>query len=216
MVREMNRLGVIVDLAHASVDTMKDVLGAGYKDKDGDQWEGSAAPIMFSHSSAYSLCPHPRNVPDEVLDLVPQNGGVVMVNFNPGFVSCVEAPGREDGLPEDFQANATLAQVVRHVKYIGERIGWEHVGLGSDFDGIQEVPRGLEDVGKYPALVGELLRQGVRDEDVAKVVGRNVLRVWREVEKVAAEMQRAGEPVLEDDLPSVWAAGSGREKEKEL
>jgi membrane dipeptidase len=196
MVREMNRLGMIVDLAHTSVDTMRDVLG-GVPEK----WEGSRAPVMFSHSSVWAICPHPRNVPDEVLDLVRANGGVVMVNFAPDFVSCVEAPGRADGLPDFVPGNATLQQVVRHVRYIGERIGYGHVGLGSDFDGIESTPEGLEDVSKFPALVGELLRQGVSNEDVAKVVGGNILRGWREVEAVAEEMQRAGEPVLEEDPP---------------
>lgn len=213
LVREMNRLGMMVDLAHTSVDTMRDVLGMLRRDGGGggggdDGWEGSRAPVVFSHSSAYALCPHPRNVPDAVLDGLARNGGVVMVNFSPEFVSCVES-GREDGLPDFYPPNATLAQVVRHVMYIGERIGYDHVGLGSDFDGIQHTPRGLEDVSKFPELVAELLRQGVSDEDVAKVVGGNVLRVWKEVEAVAERMQEAGEPVLEDDLPRLFSAERG-------
>lgn len=209
LVREMNRLGMIVDLSHTSVDTMLDVLGAGKKEDEGAElWEGSRAPVIFSHSSAFGVCPHPRNVPDEVLDLVGRKGGLVMVNFNPEFVSCVAAPDREDGLPEFYPQNATLQQVVRHVLYIGERIGFDHVGLGSDFDGIEEVPEGLEDVSKFPDLVGELLRRGVSDEDVAKVVGENILRVWREVDTVAEDMQRAGEPVLEDELSSLFSTDS--------
>ena len=215
LVREMNRLGMIVDLAHTSVDTMVDVLGAGEREADGGTWEGSRAPVIFSHSSAYGVCPHPRNVPDEVLDLVGSKGGLVMVNFNPEFVSCVAAPDREDGLPEFYPKNATLHQVVRHVLYIGERIGFEHVGLGSDFDGIEEVPEGLEDVSKFPDLVGELLRQGVSDEDAANVVGGNILRVWREVEAVAEEMQKDGEPVLEDELARLFST-EARSSEKEL
>lgn len=203
----MNRLGLVVDLAHASPDTMRDVLA------DGDG--GSAAPVIFSHSSAYALCPHPRNVPDDVLDLVPRKRGLVMVNFNPDFISCVEAPGRDDGLPDFYPANATLAQVVRHILYIGRRIGFDHVGLGSDFDGIEHTPAGLEDVSKFPDLVAELLRQGVSDEDAAKVVGGNILRVWREVDAVAEELQKAGEPVLEDDLPDLFSAGS-HPRDKEL
>ncbi len=215
LVREMNRLGMIVDLAHTSVDTMVDVLGAGKREGEGGAWEGSRAPVIFSHSSAFGVCPHPRNVPDEVLDLVGGKGGLVMVNFNPEFVSCVAAPDREDGLPEFYPKNATLHQVVRHVLYIGERIGFEHVGLGSDFDGIEDVPEGLEDVSKFPDLVGELLRQGVSDEDAAKVVGGNILRVWREVEAVAEEMQKAGEPVLEDELARLFSMES-RSSEREL
>lgn len=188
---------MIIDLSHTSVDTMLDVLGG-----NPDKTNGSRAPVMFSHSSAFAVCPHPRNVPDRVLDLVRQNGGVVMVNFAPDFISCVE--GGEGELPVFDGENATIEQVVRHVKYIGERIGWEHVGFGSDFDGIESVPKGLEDVSKYPDLVGKLLEEGVRDEDVKKVVGGNVLRVWGEVERVAREMQEKGEPVMEDELHSLW------------
>ncbi|KAK0739536.1 renal dipeptidase family [Apiosordaria backusii] len=165
LIKEMNRIGMIIDLSHTSVDTMLDVLGGNLS-----KTKGSRAPVMFSHSSAYAVCPHPRNVPDQVLDLVKNNNGVVMVNFAPDFISCT--PGEDKGgLPVFDERNNTLEQVVRHVRYIGERIGWEHVGFGSDFDGIEGVPRGLEDVSKYPDLVGELLRHGVGDEDVKKVVG---------------------------------------------
>jgi membrane dipeptidase len=147
-----------------------------------------------------------------VLGLVKERRGLVMVNFNPEFVSCVEGTGG-DGLPEFYPGNATLAQVARHVVYIGEKIGWEHVGFGSDFDGIESTPEGLEDVSKFPALVGELLRRGVSDEDVAKVVGGNLFRVWGDVERVAAEMQKEGAPVLEDDLPGLFSAESWGERE---
>ncbi|KAK4193055.1 membrane dipeptidase-domain-containing protein [Podospora australis] len=204
LIQEMNRLGMIVDLSHTSVDTMLDVLGA-----NSEKWaEGSAAPVIFSHSSAYGVCPHPRNVPDHVLDAVKKNGGVVMVNFAPDFISCVEAPDRKDGLPEFYPQNSTLGQVVRHVRYVADRIGFEHVGFGSDFDGIETVPEGLEDVSKYPDLVAELLRQGVSDEDAAKVVGGNVLRVWREVEKVAAKLQKKGTPpgLFISAVPKEWQA----------
>ncbi|GAB1314263.1 Dipeptidase [Madurella fahalii] len=217
LVREMNRLGMMVDLAHTSVDTMLDVLGLGAGrdgDGDGDGWEGSLAPVIFSHSSVHTICPHPRNVPDRVLDGVKRNGGLVMVNFSPGFVSCVES-GRKNGLPDFYPPNSTLQQVVRHVMYIGKRIGFEHVGFGSDFDGIEDTPEGLEDVSKFPDLVAELLRQGVSDEDAAKVVGGNLLRVWKEVEAVAERMQKAGEPVLEDDLPELWS-DEGRVLDREL
>ncbi|KAK0664007.1 putative dipeptidase 1 precursor [Cercophora samala] len=202
LIREMNRLGMIIDLSHTSVNTMLDVLGG-----NPDKTDGSRAPVMFSHSSAYGVCPHPRNVPDQVLDLVKQNGGVVMVNFAPDFISCTASSagaGEGGGLPDFDEEHATIEQVVRHVRYIGERIGWEHVGFGSDFDGIESVPKGLEDVSKYPDLVGKLLEEGVRDEDVKKVVGGNVLRVWGEVERVAREMQGRGEPVMEDELKGLW------------
>ena len=102
------------------------------------------------------------------------------------------------------------AQVANHVTYIGDLIGYDHVGLGSDFDGIPAPPAGLEDVSKFPDLIGELLRRGVSDQDAAKVVGANILRVWKDAEKVAAEMQAAGEPVMEDDLPSMWLESFSR------
>lgn len=197
LVREMNRIGMVVDLSHVSVDTMLDVLG-GRPEK----WDGSVAPVMFSHSSAYALCPHPRNVPDDVLQLVKERNSIVMVNFSPGFISCVDnnAP---NGVPDPYPANNTLSHVADHITYIGDLIGYDHVGLGSDFDGIQSTPVGLDDVSKYPDLVAELLRRGVSDADAAKIVGRNILRVWADVENVAAKLRARGEPVLEDDLPTL-------------
>ncbi|KAI0977346.1 dipeptidase [Xylaria arbuscula] len=194
LVNEMNRIGMIVDLSHVSVDTMLDVLG-GREEK----WAGSKAPVMFSHSSAYALCPHPRNVPDDVLELVKKHNSVVMVNFSPDFVSCVDN-NNPNGVPDLYPANNTLSHVANHITYIGDKIGYDHVGLGSDFDGIQSTPEGLEDVSKYPDLFAELLRRGVSDDDAAKIAGGNILRVWADVEKVAAELQSRGEPVLEDDL----------------
>ncbi|KAF2178626.1 hypothetical protein K469DRAFT_598809 [Zopfia rhizophila CBS 207.26] len=199
LVKEMNRMGMLVDLAHVSKDTMRDVLVGNGK---GD-WNGSLAPPFFSHSSAYALCPHPRNVPDDILQLVKQRNSVVMVNFSPGFISCV--PGDSpSGLPDVYPPNATLAQVVRHIKHIGELIGYDHVGIGSDYDGIDSTPTGLEDVSKFPDLVAELLRQGVSDEDAGKVVGRNVLRVWKDVDKVASRLQTTMLP-LEDDIHNPWS-----------
>lgn len=195
LVHEMNRIGMIVDLSHTSVSTQLHVLGGG---KDG--WEGSKAPVIYSHSSAYSICPHPRNVHDHVLKLVKERNSIVMVNFSPDFVSCVEADN-ENGLPDFYPPNSTLAHVAKHIVYIGNLIGFDHVGLGSDFDGIPSTPEGLEDVSKYPDLVAELLRLGVSDEDAAKVVGGNLLRVWGDIDAVALELQARGYPTLEDDLP---------------
>lgn len=126
-----------------------------------------------------------------------------MVNFSPDFISCEADPKNPHGLPKYIEANATLHQVVKHVIYIGEKIGYDHVGLGSDFDGIPAGPKGLEDVSKYPDLVAELLRSGVSDGDVGKVVGGNVLRVWGEVDRVAGELQRKGVKPAEDELPGL-------------
>lgn len=192
VVYEMNRLGMIIDLAHVSEDTMRDVLGAGKED-----WAGSRAPVIFSHSSAQALCPHPRNVPDEILGLVQQRNSLVMVNFAPDFISCT-ASGRDDGLPDVDTAHATLARVADHIMYIGTVVGFDHVGLGSDFDGIPTVPKGLDDVSKFPDLIAELLRRGLSDEDAAKVAGGNLLRVWRDVDRVALEMQAEGALPAED------------------
>lgn len=127
---------------------------------------------------------------------------LVMVNFYPGFISCVESDNGS-GVPDYVPENGTIHQVVKHIMYIGNRIGYDHVGLGSDFDGIMDVPKGLEDVSKYPALIAELLRRGLSDEDAAKVVGGNLLRVWEEVDAVARRMQAEGELPLEDDLPDM-------------
>ena len=191
-IQEMNRLGMLVDLAHVSKDTMLDVLGGRPQ-----KWKGSAAPIMFSHSSAYALCPHPRNVPDDVLQLVKKTNSIVMVNFSPNFISCI-ASNSTTGLPDLYPPNSTLHQVVRHVMHIGELIGYDHVGLGSDFDGIFDTPEGLEDVSKFPDLVAEMLRLGISDDDATKVVGRNILRVWTEVDEVSSKMRIANTKPVED------------------
>ncbi|KAH8422369.1 putative dipeptidase [Aspergillus melleus] len=194
LIGEMNRLGMIVDLSHVSANTMRDVLGG----KDG--WSGSEAPVIFSHSSAYAVCPHPRNVPDDVLDLVKARDSIVMVNFSPDFISCT-ASKDPNGLPDFDPEHATLEHVVDHIVYIGNHIGFDYVGLGSDFDGIPTVPRGLEDVSKFPDLIAELLRRGVSDEYAAKVAGGNLLRVWKEVDRVAQKLQAKGVHPAEDDLP---------------
>ncbi|CEJ94526.1 hypothetical protein VHEMI10050 [[Torrubiella] hemipterigena] len=191
MIREMNRVGMIVDLAHVSEDTMRDVLCGN------EEWQGSMAPVIFSHSSAWSICPHPRNVKDHILQLVKKRNSVVMVTGLPDFISCVDA-GNENGMPDFYPANSTLRQIARHIVYIGDLIGYDHVGIGTDFDGFFGPAKGFEDVTKYPALVAEMLRLGVSRKDAAKVVGGNVVRVWKEVDAIARELQKAREPVLED------------------
>ncbi|KAK3044887.1 hypothetical protein LTS18_015136 [Coniosporium uncinatum] len=194
LIKEMNRMGMIVDLAHVSVDTMREVLSGN----DTKGFNGSVAPPIFSHSSVYSICPHPRNVPDDILKLVKERESLVMINFSPDFVSC-EPSDDGTGIPKFCEKNNTLAQVVRHIMYVGEMIGYDYVGIGTDYDGIENTPRGLEDVSKFPDLVAELLKQGVSDVDAGKIVGRNLLRVWREVDEVAARLQKTMHPV-EDDI----------------
>jgi membrane dipeptidase len=196
VVREMNRLGILVDLAHVNDATMSDALHT------------TRAPLLFSHSSARALTNHSRDVPDSILKLVRANGGVVMVNFNPGFVSeavrvyedsmvtrarRLRAAGADSGTVADSTKawaarapKATLAQVADHVEHVRDVAGIDAVGLGSDFDGITEVPVGLEDVSKFPDLIAELLRRGWSEQDVQKVAGLNLLRVLRAAERVAA------------------------------
>lgn len=188
----------MVDLSHVSVDTMRDVLG-GSPEKG---WNGSVAPPIYSHSSAKALCPHPRNVPDDILQLVKKRNSLVMVNFAPDFVSC-KAGNASSGIPDFVEETNTLEHVVEHIMHIGDLIGYEHVGLGSDFDGIPGTPRGLEDVSKYPDLIQTLLDKGVSEYDVGLVAGENLLRVWSEVDRVAAKLQKEIAPVEDRLSPGI-------------
>ncbi len=222
VVREMNRSGIMVDISHVSDGTMSDAIRV------------SEAPVIFSHSSARAIADHPRNVPDSILTLLKKNGGIVMVNIFPGFVNAVAAKQAQGALekereflakyPDDpKKASAeylvwltntmnsmepgTLNQVADHIDHIVQVAGIDHVGYGADFGELSVHPKGLEDVSRYPYLTAELLRRGYTGAQVGKIIGNNMLRVMRQVERTATRLQRTRLPSaarIEDlDTPPV-------------
>ena len=209
VVREMNRLGMMVDLSHVSAETMRDAIRV------------SESPVIFSHSSARGIADHPRNVPDDILRLLPQNRGVVMVNFYSGFVDPRAAeltrdmfevqrryraqfPGDEAAADSAYRSwreanpipRGTVGTVADHIDHIVRVAGIDHVGIGSDYDGVSVLPEGLEDVASFPRLTAELLRRGYAERDIRKILGENVLRVLRENERVSSRLRQERRPSI--------------------